>query len=188
VPLARRRAATAAAHGRCSGGRKHAGAHHAVGPRGAESSPPGRVPPGECGERDACDAGVPAPASLSGGHIQRGERTLGGVGVGMRCGWAFQVVLQCAVATEDSVRGKAIRLVANKLFPLPALAPAVESFARQALRRAVPPQRSADGAEAEAEADVQAEVAAEAEVQPSTLADDSCGLGVHQLDARPRLN
>jgi hypothetical protein len=69
-------------------------------------------------------------------------------------GWAFQVVLQCAVAAEDGVRGKAIRLVANKLFPLPALTPAVESFAREALRRAVPLQRTADGAQAEAQAEV----------------------------------
>ena len=74
------------------------------------------------------------------------RRPRGAVGM---CVWVLQVVLQCAVAVEDGVRGKAIRLVANKLFPLPTLAPAVETFAREALRRAVPLQRAADGAEAE---------------------------------------
>lgn len=63
------------------------------------------------------------------------------------------------------MRGKAIRLVANKLFPLPMLAPAVETFAREALRRAVPLQRAADGAEAETET--------ETEVRDRHFADDS---------------
>jgi hypothetical protein len=48
----------------------------------------------------------------------------------------LQVVLQCAVAADDGVRGKAIRLVANKLFVLPALAAPVEqvSFSYRRLR------------------------------------------------------
>ncbi|KAK9830014.1 hypothetical protein WJX72_009205 [[Myrmecia] bisecta] len=46
---------------------------------------------------------------------------------------ALGVVLDVAVCKQSDARGKAIRLVANKLFPMIALAPRIERFASQQL-------------------------------------------------------
>lgn len=53
--------------------------------------------------------------------------------VRQRC---LRVVLDCGVAREEGLRGKAIRLLANKLFPMAVVGQQIEDFARDCLKRA----------------------------------------------------
>ena len=50
----------------------------------------------------------------------------------------LDIVLRCTITPDETLRGKAIRLVANKLFPMPIIAQQIGEFARARLQNAAP--------------------------------------------------
>ncbi|KAM7266183.1 hypothetical protein ACFE04_004080 [Oxalis oulophora] len=59
----------------------------------------------------------------------------------------LDIALKCAVHSQDHIRGTAIRLVANKLYPLSYISDNIVQFARNALLSAVNHQQNTEGEE-----------------------------------------